>query len=74
MMIESWDEIIIYLILIGNWSPDDVPNASTFPPYNESGTSVFRDMLVAVESPGVIQAFQNVFDGDWAIGTDWIPR
>ena len=58
---------------VGNWSPDDVPDASTFPPYRQSGTSVFRDMLVAVESPGVVSTFQNLFDGDWAIGTDWAP-
>ena len=55
----------------GNWSPDDVPDASIFPPYADSGTSVFRDMFVAVENPGVVRAFQDVFNNDWAIGTDW---
>eukprot|EP00731_Ephydatia_muelleri_P006972 Em0003g1220a len=64
------DNSIVHLST-GNWSPDDVPDASIFPPYADSGTSVFRDMFVAVENPGVVRAFQDVFNNDWAIGTDW---
>lgn len=57
----------------GNWSPDDFPVGTFFPPYKKSSVSTFRDMLVVVESPDIVHAFQNVFDGDWAIGTDWVP-
>lgn len=60
-------------VYTGNWSPSDFPVGTLFPPYKKSSVSTFRDMLVVMESPDIVRAFQNVFDGDWAIGTDWVP-
>ncbi len=57
----------------GNWSPSDFPSgAEVYPP--NAPHSVNRDLLVAMESEDIVNAFYTVFQNDWATGTEWEPK
>ena len=62
------------ILFPGNWSPSDFPKGSSFYPYSQTGQSVNRDLLVVMESPGVVDMFETVFNSDWSIGSDWVPK
>ncbi len=56
----------------GNWSPSDFPNGTVFHPHAQQ--NVNRDLLVTMEGPDIVTAFQTVFNNDWATGSDWEPK
>ncbi|KNC54282.1 phospholipase D [Thecamonas trahens ATCC 50062] len=61
----------------GNWSPSDWPQYSgeTLVPYNSShGTWIQanRDFTLGITDAAVVDAFLDVFDGDYWIGQQWV--
>ena len=64
----------ISISLTGNWSPSDFPDGDSFQPYSKTGFSINRDMLIVLESPDLVKEFQEVYNGDWAAGTEWKPK
>lgn len=56
---------------LGNWSPSDFPEGSS---WSVSGSSVNRDMLVVMTNPDIVEVFRNVFYKDWAKGKEWVPK
>lgn len=59
---------------IGNWSPSDFPSGTSYPPRSSTKLAVNRDMLVSMEGEDIVNAFTDVFNGDWAVGTTWKPK
>ena len=59
----------------GNWSPSDYPgNNNSFPPYTSpSWRDTNRDFTVQVMDPAIVGVFQQVFDNDFASGSNWEP-
>jgi hypothetical protein len=57
----------------GNWSPEDYPTGTSFPPYgSESWQDVNRDYTVSVShSPALFDVFQNVMTEDLKRATTW---
>ncbi len=47
---------------------------SSFPSYIVTHKSVNRDLLVVMEDPGVVTMFQTVFNRDWTMGKEWVPK
>ena len=58
----------------GNWSPSDFPSGTSYRPYSDTQQSVNRDLLVVLSSPDIVNAFQTVYNEDWAVGTEWEPK
>ena len=62
------------LYFLGNWSPSDYPNGTSWQPYKESGSSINRDLQIVMEQADLAAYFATVYNADWAMGKEWKPR
>jgi phosphatidylserine/phosphatidylglycerophosphate/cardiolipin synthase-like enzyme len=67
------DGTIVHLST-GNWSPGDFPTGNSWEPHRKSGHSVNRDLEIVLEHPDLVDYFFQVYNADWAMGTEWQPK
>ena len=59
---------------LGNWSPSDFPNGTSWQPRKHSHFSINRDLEIVMEQADLVAYFAEVYNADWAMGKEWHPR
>lgn len=64
----------VYIYTTGNWSPSDFPPGTSWEPFDKLRHSINRDLEIVMDDVKMANYFSSVYNADWAMGTEWVPK